>query len=166
MHVRRCPDCGEEFRPDIVDCSDCGALLVDADDERPASPGEADTSAYADASAESAEDQALVFSSLQAQALREAADTLAAAGIRFRASSKGAAFHLFVFRDQWLAATEALAGRDGAIVLTPEAADGEGPPCPACGATLAPGAVECPECQLVLGGEEADPSLRGPHDQE
>ena len=28
--IRRCPECGEEFQPHVVDCSDCGTPLVSA----------------------------------------------------------------------------------------------------------------------------------------
>jgi hypothetical protein len=32
MHVRVCRDCGEEYRPDILVCADCGGVLEDVTD--------------------------------------------------------------------------------------------------------------------------------------
>ncbi len=44
-HVRVCRDCGEEYRPDIVRCADCGGELVDrfpgSEHEPPAADAEA-----------------------------------------------------------------------------------------------------------------------------
>ena len=33
MHVRVCVDCGEEYRPQITACADCGGRLEDRDDD-------------------------------------------------------------------------------------------------------------------------------------
>jgi hypothetical protein len=162
-HVRVCPDCGEEFRPEIVRCSDCGATLVDRygdeagvrpRDQAPSEPEPADDDALGD--------YALVFSSTGSEAMRDAADALVAAGIAFRVAGSSAAFDLYAHTEDYATALQALPGREGAVTPTPETERHEGQgtrTCPACGTMLAAGDVECPECQLGLG--EADPRQTG-----
>jgi predicted RNA-binding Zn-ribbon protein involved in translation (DUF1610 family) len=170
LHVRVCPDCGEEFRPDIVRCSDCGALLVDR--HVPEGSGSAlpagDDAQSDDPAPDADEPYVTVFSSTESEALREAAASLVAAGVAFRASAKGYSYQLLVHADDHAPAAQALAGRDGAIELAPGPAIGAGEEsaCPACGSRLAAGAIECPECGLVVGGEGTDPNLGGPRDEE
>jgi hypothetical protein len=149
MHTRSCPDCGEEFRPEIVRCSDCGAELQDrydddAQERKAAEPAEP----------ECAESYAPVFTTIETEALREAAACLAAAAIAFRATGNSTGYQLLVRPGDRSLAVQALAGREGALVLAPEsplAPGHEGGPCPACGAQLDAGLLECPECQLALG---------------
>jgi hypothetical protein len=151
MHVRSCPECGEEFRPEIVHCSDCGALLEDryegeAPADAAASPGAPDAPPPL-----AAEDFILAFSGVDSVTVRRAAARLARAGIPFRLNS---AYQVLVPREQGEAAMDALGGREGAVSKSAgsEAAAAEGR-CPACEAALPAEAVECPECQLVVGGE-------------
>ena len=164
-HVRVCPDCGEEFRAEIVRCSDCGAVLVDRHEDEAGGPARnmAAPEASEPAGDDSLEDYHLVFSSTSSEAVRGAADALVAAGIAFRITHRGATLELLVHADDYAAAVPALAGRDGAILLDtqPEAPEGQDvKACPACGTALAADAVECPECELVVGGN-ADPTLKG-----
>ena len=151
MHTRNCPECGEEFRPEIVRCSDCGAELVDRHEEEGHTvvpPG----------SAPPAGEEAryvAVFSAIGSDALREAADAVAAAGLPFRATGSALGFQLLVRAQDRAQAVDALGGREGALLFQPESATGAGEeaaPCPSCGARVAAGTLECPECQLVLGG--------------
>jgi hypothetical protein len=159
MHVRTCPDCGEEFRPEIVRCSDCGADLVDQYED-----GETRGEAPADmgpdvAGPEPVEDWASVFTSTSSEALREAAASLAAAAVRFRAGATGVYLQLRVPADDYTRAAQALAGHDGAVVVT-EATVPEGQEaaaCPACATPVPADAMECPECQLVVGGDQPPP---------
>jgi predicted amidophosphoribosyltransferase len=147
-HIRTCPDCGEEFRPEIVRCSDCGAELVDSHDDLPRH----ETAEPPEPEAEG--DYSSVFTAIESEAMREAAASLAAEGIVFRATGSALGFQILVRPADRAAAIAALAGREGAVVFEPESSPStgsEGGPCPACGAIVAAGAHECPECQLVLG---------------
>jgi hypothetical protein len=162
MHVRVCPDCGEEFRSEIVRCSDCGALLVDhrGDETVGDVTGEMGGPELAsEVPAESPEDFLPVFTATGSAELREAAGRLAAAGVRFRATGNSTALGLLAHADDFAAATQALAGLEGAVVLGPQT-DADATACPACGTALPAGAEVCPECQLVVGGD-AGPSSRG-----
>ena len=158
-HVRICPDCGEEFRPEIVRCSDCGATLVDRyGTEAPERGADRTPSAIATEAADddSADDYSAVFSAGTAEAMRDAADALVAAGIAFRLSGNAAAFDLLVHHDDYETAAQALAGREGAVTLSaqPPPQEGHGAlACPACETALPAGARECPECQLVVGAD-------------
>jgi hypothetical protein len=158
MHVRVCPECGEEFRPDIVSCSDCGATLRDANDDVTSAVGARAPVVAADppGEADPGTDYALIFSTIESDAMRDAAAALAHAGLTFRVAGNATGFQLLVRRDDRPRASQALGTREGAVVVGPEsdaAAEGHGGPCPACGTALAACAVECPDCGLVLGGD-------------
>ncbi len=154
MHVRVCPECGEEFRPDIVSCSDCGATLRDAYDDGASRPD-------AEVSGEQAEptddaDYAPVFTTIESDVMRDAAAALAKEGVPFRVAGNATGYQLLVRADDRPRASQALGTRDGAVVFGPEldaAAEEHGGPCPACGTALAAAVVECPECGLVLGDD-------------
>jgi hypothetical protein len=159
MHVRVCPDCGEEFRPGIVTCSDCGALLQDrhlTEGADGSDRGKTSLVPPPDAETESAEDYVIVFSSIEADGMREAAAALVAAGIAFRANGNAAGFQLLVHPEDQVPAVQALAGRDGAVTQTSTPGPDDGHFCPACGTEVAVDAVECPACELVIGGGAAD----------
>jgi predicted amidophosphoribosyltransferase len=147
-HIRTCPECGEEFRPEIVRCSDCGALLEDRHDDVP--PRETTEPPEP----ESEGDYSPVFTAIESEAMRDAAASLAAEGILFRATGSALGFQILVRSEDRAQAITALGGREGAVLFEPESVPSpgqDGGPCPACGAYVAAGAVECPECQLVLG---------------
>jgi len=154
MHVRVCPECGEEFRPDIVSCSDCGAELRDAYDDGP-SPAHAEAPAGRPEPADDA-DYAPIFTTIESDVMRDAAAALAKAGIPFRVAGNATGYQLLVRADDRPRASQALGTRDGAVVFGPEmdaAAAEHGGPCPACGTVLAADVLECPECGLVLGDD-------------
>ena len=159
MHARYCPDCDEEFRPDIVRCSDCGAELEDRyeGDEGDAEPAKASPPPAPDLP-EPAGEYETVFHSRDSASLKEAADCLAAAGIRFRGTGSATGFRLLVRPEDMPAAGAALAGKDGNLFASDEAqpfVGVEGGTCPACGAGVPSGVLECPECGLVVGAEAA-----------
>jgi hypothetical protein len=150
--VRRCPDCGEEFQPHVVNCSECGTLLEDGI-EGETSPTDAapeeDASAY------------VSLGNFDAEAAGMAAAHLAAAGLRFQLAPSRttsgrplSGLSLFVNEADARAAGDLLV-REGILPpiddSPPVALDGG--PCPACQTHVAPGTLECPECGLVLGGE-------------
>jgi hypothetical protein len=167
MHVRICPECGEEFRPEIVHCSDCGALLEDRHDDEGAGALPVDPSALAEPAPAAPEDYLPVFTSAGSDELKAAAASLAAAGVAFRASGSALSFQLLVRADDYAAAAQALGGRDGAVIVTPESVTaGDGASCPACSTALAPGSLECPECQLVLGEGDPPPLTGGRSDEQ
>jgi hypothetical protein len=151
--VRRCPDCGEEFQPHVVNCSECGTLLEDGiEGETPAADAEPEEDAAAYVS---------LGSTLDAETARMAAEHLAAARLRFRlapcrtaSGRRLSGLSLFVNEADAVAAGGLLV-REGILPpiddSPPVALDGG--PCPACQTHVAPGTLECPECGLVLGGE-------------
>jgi hypothetical protein len=155
MHTRYCPDCDDEFRPDIQRCSDCGGELEDRYDEE----GEGGTR-EAEASEPNAdappEEYRPVFGCMQAASLKEAAGALAAAGIPFRATGCSTGFQLLVREADQSVAAAALKEREGVLRVPDDSGPSigaEGGPCPACGASVPGAMLECPECGLVVGGE-------------
>jgi predicted amidophosphoribosyltransferase len=145
--IRRCPECGEEFMPHVVNCSDCGTPLVSAyeGEEPPAAAG-----------APPPEDPAeyvSVVSGLTSEAAAEAARHFAAAGIAFATAldARRGGLRLGVARARVREAMEVLE-REGIVPRQPDSAEGavalEGGPCPACGDPVQPGTAECPGCGL------------------
>ena len=150
--IRRCPECGEEFQPHVVSCSDCGAQLVSAfENDSAAVPNAPEEVSPADP------EYVTLASQLTAEMAEQAAQALAAEGVRFRlAIDLGYSFRLVVEPDDVTQALAVLA-REG---LAPGQPDPEQPavaeaggPCPACDHRVAPGTSECPGCGLLL----ADP---------
>jgi hypothetical protein len=177
MQVRICPECGEEYRPEIVLCADCGALLQDADGERGA-PQRPAAEPSEPAEPEVPEGYQPVFWSSQPREIRRLAERLDKEGIplhlqaqatdRQRSSLRLA---LLVPEDQRARALEILgpyldADADPALL---QAVEREFDPsegylrCPACGGDLGPGAFDCPACGLTVGeSEPACPRCGGP----
>jgi hypothetical protein len=155
MHTRYCPNCDDEFRPDIVRCSDCGGELEDRYDEEYG--GERRDGEAAPPEPEAApEEYRPVFGCMESATLKEAAGVLAAAGVPFRATGCSTGFQLLVREADQSAAAAALQGREGVLGVPADAepsVGAEGGACPACGASVPAAAVECPECGLVVGGE-------------
>jgi ribosomal protein L40E len=141
MHVRVCRDCGEEFRPEASVCSDCGGVLEDRDDTPAAPEAEARPGGPLVATRP---DLVAVAEGAEASEVESSARLLGEAGIAFAVSG---AIHQFrvlvepgdVARARSVLGLDAVAG-DGAQLSA----------CPACGASLVPGAAECPECGLAL----------------
>ena len=158
MHVRVCVECGEEYRPEIAVCADCGGAL---EDRRDHGEGPAAEDAGGDAALGAGEwemDDGFTDSVMRADTavgLTGAADRLAEKGIGFRirparrtpGAEYAAGYRLLV----------AEADRDEALetlgLLAPER-PGEGARhCPACETAIPQGALECPECGLVAGDD-------------
>ena len=165
-HVRVCRDCGEEYRPGIVRCADCGGELEDrypGDEPRP------------QAAPDVAPERELVgyhvlFTTARATDLVPMADRLREAAIEHRLAEQPGAGKEAPPRYAILvpdgAARAALAAVTDLIAPHEDAADVHAletrfdpergyVQCPACGTAQTPGAVECPECGLGLGGGEA-----------
>ncbi len=165
-HVRVCRDCGEEYRPGIVRCADCGGELEDrypGDEPKPkpapdAAP-EAELAGYG-----------VLFTTARATDLVPMAERLGEAAIEYRlAEQPGAAkdapprYAILVPEGT---AKAALAAVTDLVAPHEDAADVHAVEtrfdpergyvqCPACGTAPPPGATECPECGLGLGGGEA-----------
>jgi hypothetical protein len=162
VHTRYCTNCGEEFRPEILRCSDCGGELEDRYEEEedaegrpvvePKAPGREAPQAEAP---EAPDAYQPVFEAGDAASIKDAGDRLAAAGVTFRVAASGIALRLLVRSEDVRAAGAALSGKEGSLVSddAPPSVGAEGGACPACGASVAAGVVECPECGLVVGAE-------------
>ena len=81
------------------------------------------------------------------------------AGIPIKVEAYGYAMRLSARSEEMAAAREILV-REGVLPDVPEGAHravaAEGGPCPACGTEVPPGTLECPDCGLQLGSEEAE----------
>ncbi|MET0551567.1 MAG: hypothetical protein ABW221_00920 [Vicinamibacteria bacterium] len=166
MHVRVCPECDEEYRPDIATCADCGSELVDrALDEQGRPIAEP-------AQAESEQVTLVALYSGPAAALRPLAEALAEAGVaqRFVPIPGQSGLTLAVAQEDGARAMEALAGFHGRgtelglseLAATFQAGDdAQEHACPACGAAVPVDAAECPECGLEWGGGPPAPQADG-----
>jgi ribosomal protein L40E len=167
--VRVCRECGEEYQPEAVLCSDCGGELelceldVDGNAIRPA--GEAPASPAAAPVLE----RRIVFVAPRAAEVVPLAETLQEAGIEYHlaeepATAEGASarYALLVAEEDAEAALRALAP-----LIAPDEEHSElhavesrfdkdrgYVECPACGAAQPKGAVECAECGLAFGAAE------------
>jgi hypothetical protein len=165
-HVRVCRECGEEYRPGIVRCADCGGELEDRfleEGDEPSGPAEAPAPAGPDLSRFRP-----IFMSGRAADLVPLAERLGQSEIGFhlaeRPTPEGAppSFSLLVHEDDAAKALAALGPLvapqvepDDVRGLETHFEDGRGyVRCPACGTEQAAGAAECHECGLVLGGGE------------
>jgi hypothetical protein len=171
MHVRVCPECHEEYRPEIVACADCGVDLVDADDESPAE--------VAAAPPEGQEAAWVLHSSTDARDLTPLADELVSAGVPFRILSQVESPNAPSGRTRYslVVPEDAIEDARGVVAAVAErhpdlglraipAALGEAEwdaeieavrsrsSCPACTTHFPPGALECPGCGLAFGREE------------
>ena len=166
QHVRVCRECGEEYRPEIVRCADCGGELEDR------RPGDEPAPSAAQDKAPEAElaGYRVLFLTGQAKDLVPMAERLREVQIECRlAEQPGAAKgapprYAILVRDG--DAKAALAAVTDLVAPHEDAADVHAVEthfdpekgyvqCPACGASPPTGATECPECGLGLGGEEA-----------
>jgi hypothetical protein len=142
MQVRVCRDCGEEFRPDRVVCSDCGGALEDRDDSA-REPAAAPEPTGARLSPARTDLIALVEGSTVGE-IEPFAKRLGETAIPFAVSGAIHQFQLLVAPEDRTRARVALGldaapGDDAALTA-----------CPACASELAPGVGECPECGLAL----------------
>ena len=174
-HVRVCRECGEEYRPEIVRCADCGGELEDRYD------GEGEESlahpAPEEAAAAELAGYRVLFVTPRAADLVPLAERLRDTHVDYRLAEQPAAAEGAPPRYALLVQDADAAGALGTLadLVAPheDAADvhavetrfdpGRGyVQCPACGAEAAPGAAECADCGLGLaGGEEG---AEGPQD--
>ncbi len=161
VHVRVCRDCGEEYRPEIVACADCGGDLEDVyeDEGAPSQLREpADEPEVVDLSGHRA-----VFQSARATDLVPMAERLKTAEMEFRLVEEGAPgtpvrYSLVVPETDVKAVIERLADllaphtdSDSVHALETNYESGRYVRCPACGTEQGSGLAECSECGLTLG---------------
>jgi hypothetical protein len=171
-HVRVCRECGEEYRPEIVRCADCGGELED----RYEGQGEENLPHPAPEKAPAAElaGYRVLFMTPRAADLVPLAERLRDTSVKYRlaeqpAPTEGAPprYALLVQDADAAGALEALADllaphEDTAGVHAVETRfhpERGYTLCPACGAEAAPGAVECQECGLGLAGGEDEAEI-------
>jgi predicted amidophosphoribosyltransferase len=160
VHVRVCRKCGEEYRPDIQSCADCGAELEDVYDD-----GESSTPVQLPPPEESVDlsDHRSLFQTQNAPVLVPMAERLKQAGIAFHLVEEGvgtaatARYSLLVPEGEVKAALETLtdllaphAEAEGISALETHYEAGRYVKCPACGAEQGSGIAECAECGLAL----------------
>ena len=154
--IRYCPACREEYQPHMTHCLDCGGdLALRLEGEAPVYRAVPEAEAETEASLPPGEYRRVGDAGLPARVVESLVEGFVAAGIPVKVESTGYGLCLSV-RDEDRAAVVAALEREGVIPVQPDAAvpavAAEGGPCPACGARLEPGIVECPECGLLLGG--------------
>lgn len=160
MHVRICPECGEEFRPEIVSCSDCGGALEDRfeDDETgeiQVGPGASPAEPADEAPPVVEVERRGLYTSNKIQEIRPLAERLGGAGVAFWVVSGGDSWTVLVAEadeDRGRAIAGELLGIGDASLGAFDPESGYSA-CPACGHGLPPQASECPECGLGVGGD-------------
>ncbi len=170
-HVRVCRECGEEYRPGVVRCADCGGELEDRFEGQ---EGEAVVPPKPPASDEPAPPPPhyrALFVTPHAADLVPMAERLREAGVEYRlAEAPGRAegapsrYGLFVSEENAADALKALAGLLASHTGGDAAQGAEAGfdkeqgyrECPACGTQTSAGTGECPECGLVLGAAEGE----------
>jgi len=169
VHVRVCRDCGEEYRPGVVRCADCGGELEDRFEGEPEGAAPAAERREEPAS-ELAGYRALVLTPRAAD-LVPMAERLREAGVEYRLAEQAArtegapARYALLVKD---ADAASALGTLADLVAPHEHTDGVHAvetrfdaehgyrECPACGTKTTPGTAECPECGLVLAGGEGE----------
>lgn len=153
MHVRVCRDCGEEFRPEVAVCSDCGGVLEDRDDELEAATaeGKARFGGFVPEARPGGipAGYAAVTSAPSAREIEPLAERLAEAGIPFAVNASSQAFAILVPEADVEKALLALG-------MTPAEASEAPTTCPACAAPLTAGAAECAGCGLGFAAGEPE----------
>lgn len=172
-HVRVCRECGEEYRPEVVRCADCGGELEDRHEgeERVAHAPPEETAAA------ELTNHRVLFMTPRAHDLVPLAERLRDRHVEHRLAEQPASAEGAPSRYALLVRDEDAAGALAALadILAPheDATDvhavetrfdpGRGYlQCPACGAEAGPGAAECLECGLGLAG--GDEGADGPRD--
>ena len=170
VNYRVCRECGEEFRPEVARCSDCGGELSDVyEDESGQVVGSPPSPLVAPAPPPEAElaDFRPIFVGAQAGLLVPLAERLKANQVAFRLAEEmadaergTASFSLLVREEDRARALTALApllgdetGESRLHAVESHFADsGRYARCPACDTEIAANATECPECGLVVAG--------------
>ncbi len=169
VHVRVCRECGEEYRPDVVRCADCGGELEDRyEGEENGAPIPV---AGDEAPAPELRGHRALFVTPRAADLVPMAERLRQRHVDYRlaeqpGSTEGAPprYALLVPEEAAADALRALAdllapheeSESVHAIETRFDAERGYLACPACGTRTAPGLVECPECGLGLGGPEGE----------
>lgn len=176
VHVRVCRECGEEYRPGIVRCADCGGELEDRFEG--GAEGEAPAAGAREEPPSELVGYRVLFLTPRAADLVPMAERLREAGVEYRlAQPPGqvegapARYALLVKDADAAGALAALAdlvapheGTDG-VHAVESRFDGERyRECPACGTQVAAGAAECPDCGLGLAGDEAPGEVEEPRE--
>jgi hypothetical protein len=162
--VKVCRDCGEEYRPDVLRCADCGGELVArSEQERDAWPApESQASAAEPPDPRPAGDYQPIAWGLHAAELAPLADRLVEAQIPFYLRPRDAdgerasGYEIRVRTEERDAALREIEELERALRaaegLAPAPGSGEGArQCPACGHALPEQAAECPDCGLAVG---------------
>jgi hypothetical protein len=162
VHVRVCRECGEEYRPEITSCVDCGGELEDVyeDEDAPSSLA----SAPAEVESIDLSDHRTLFQTPRAVDLVPMAERLKEAEIPFhlveetQGEAATARYALLVLEERVKPALERLADllaphaeADSVHALETSFESGRYRQCPACGAEQGSGLAECSECGLALG---------------
>jgi hypothetical protein len=148
MHIRVCRECGEEYRPEVAVCADCGGVLGDRYEEEGA-PHQPSVPEPAASAPPATADLRAIASGPRAADLEPLARRLGAAQIPFAVRGSSQLFELLVGKPDLERALTELAPL-GDAPGSSEAPEGTGQ-CPACGFALRPGATECPDCGLAVG---------------
>jgi hypothetical protein len=174
--VKVCRDCGEEFRPEIGTCSDCGGELEVREVDVGTPPSWPKPAQAEEPDLQPSGDYVPFLVAGAAPELRPYADSLLAAGVPFYLRPRegtdgrpGSGYEIrlrALDREQAVEALDALLREEGGAILVEvheelgadaeEEAGGGAPACPACGATVPSRARACLECGLVFvvsGGE-------------
>jgi len=169
VHVRVCRDCGEEYRPEVVRCADCGGELEDHFEGEP--EGAVSAGAGSREPASELTGYRALFLTPRAADLVPMAERLREGRVEYRLAEQPGAgegapprYALLVRDADAAGALRALADlvaphegpEDVHAVETRFDAEQGYVQCPACGARTAPGAAECPECGLGLSGGEGE----------
>jgi predicted amidophosphoribosyltransferase len=151
LYIRYCPDCGEEYQPHMTQCVECGGALKDKLDG--ASPEHEEPRDVGPSLPPG--DYRKVAHGLSAETVEPLVELFIGAGIPVKVESLAYGLCLSSrFEDRL--AVMAILEREGVIPSQPDETTlvvaTDGGPCPACGTSITPGTVECPECGLVLSG--------------
>jgi double zinc ribbon protein len=158
-YIRYCPACGEEYQPHMTHCLDCGAVLKERLEGEAPEPPEAPETEVEDAMLPPGEYRRVGGGALSARVLEPLVKEFAETGIPVKVESTGYDLYLSV-RDEDRAAVVAVLVREGVMPVQPDqavlAVPTEAGSCPACGARIDRGIVECPECGLLLGADSCE----------
>lgn len=153
MHVRYCPECDQEFRPQVERCSDCGGPLEDQFEGLESAQSEG--GGRGPRGLPPGEYLPLLHRSTAGE-IEPLAARLGAAAVPFKVDVRSGygGFDLRVRAEDGPQAVRLLADALGEE-LPPEHGEtaADSGQCPACEAPLDPGASECAECGLGLAHE-------------